>query len=347
MSNVHTPSNASEAASIINEARRAGDPLHFIGTRGTQVPDSHDGQVLSSECCTGIVDYRPGDLTVMVRAGTTVAELEEVIGDHRHTAVLPETATDRTIGGVVASGSSGFRRLRYGPTGDRVLGVTLVTGYGEVVHAGSQLVKNVTGYDLPRLVTGSHGALGFIAEVALKLWPVAPVQATVEVDDAGSWRSFYKLVAALETEQGARLYVEGDRASVDSQAAAMGGRVVDGFEWPTPLSTPIAATLNVPPRLVPEAVQRVRACGADRFTAQHGVGAVEIGWADVDAGTVTGLRTWAESVGGSLVLTRRGPLDPAVPRWGSIPSTISIQRRLKSLFDPDSVCNPGSLPGGL
>jgi len=340
------PTSVAEVTSLIEEARGAHRPLWFSGSGTTPVPDGHT--VIGTENLTGVVDYRPDDLTIVVQPGTTLAELAETLGVHRHTAVLPETAPTRTVGGVIAAGASGYCRHRYGPTRDRVIGVTLVAGYGEVVHAGGQLVKNVTGYDIPRLVTGSHGALGFIAEIYLKLWPSPEKGTTIAVSDIAQARdTIYQPTAALETENGGFVYISGSLASVNAQADSLEGSAWDGLLWPDPLEENIVAAINVPPRFVPDAVNRVRDVGASRFVAQHGVGVVDVGWSDIDAGHISELRSWAEANGGSLALHRRGSLGDGVPRWGLAPGTAAIQRRLKHLFDPDGVCNPGVLAGNV
>lgn len=340
------PVSVPDVVSLVEEARSAEQPLWFAGSGTTSVPDGHT--VIGTERMVGIVDYRPDDLTIVVRAGTTLAYLDQTLEAHEHTAVLPETAPNRTVGGVIATGASGYRRLRYGPTRDRVIGVTLVSGYGEVVHGGGQLVKNVTGYDLPRLVTGSHGALGFIAEIYLKLWPVPEMRTTIEVNDIAAMRDrLYQPTAALETEHGGFAYVSGSRASVSAQVDSLEGSASEGFVWPSPLDDAVVVGVNVPPRLVPDAVRRVRDVGAGRFVAQHGVGVLEVGWSKVEETVITELRAWAETSGGSLVIHRRGPLSESLSRWGRLPETVDIQRRLKELFDPDRVCNPGVLPGGV
>lgn len=338
--NKATPSSIAEVASLIGDARKNGQSLWFAGSGSISTPGGHT--VVSTELLTGIVDYRPDDLTVVVRAGTTLGELDDILGEHRQTAVLPETAPNRTVGGVIAAGASGYRRRRYGPTRDRVIGATIVTGYGEVVHAGGQLVKNVTGYDIPRLVTGSHGALGFIAEISLKLWPDDSIPRTLSaVDPAVLGSQLYQPTAALETESGGFVYVS------HVQHPPLDWSVSEGFDWPDPIDEPVVVSANVPPRLVVEAVSHVRDIGATRFIAQHGVGVVDVGWKEIDEARIVGLRKWAELCGGSLVIRRRGPLDGSLSRWGRTPGSVDIQLRLKELFDPDRVCNPGVLPGGV
>lgn len=328
------PTSAADVLDVIAHARESKEPMWFAGSGSTQAPEAH--AVVRTAGLTGIVDYKPDDLTVVVRSGTTLEALDETLREHGHTAVLPEIEPHRTVGGVVASGASGFRRLRYGPTRDRVIGATVVTGYGETVHAGGQLVKNVTGFDLPRLLTGSHGSLGFIVDVSLKLWPIPKGRRTIPVDDvAGARLEAYQPIAALETEDGGFLHVS------DSDGAD------EGFAWPTSLTHDTVLTINVPPRHLRDAVDRVDSDGATGYHAQHGVGAIDAGWDSVDDIAVTELRGWTESLGGSLVVRRRGGVGSSVSKWGSDPESIGIQQRMKDLFDPDRVCNPGVLPGGV
>lgn len=297
---------------------------------------------MSTEKLTGIVDYRPDDLTVVVRAGTTLKELDETLSEHCHSAMLPETVLNRTVGGIVATGASGYRRRRYGPTSDRVIGATIVTGYGEVVSAGGQLVKNVTGYDIPRLVTGSHGALGFIAEISLKLWPEDSEPRTMRVEDPGEVAArLYQPIAALETESGGFVYVSGPGEP------ALDGATTAGFEWPDPIDDSVVVTVNIAPRFLSEAIGRVRSLGAARFVAQHGVGVLDVSWAQATQDQMSSLRMWVESSSGALVVHRHGPLDGSFSKWGRAPESVDIQRRLKDLFDPDRVCNPGVLPGDV
>ena len=127
--------------------------------------------VISMSRLNRLIDWQPDDFTVTVEAGMRVVDLENRLNERGQTAVLPEMSGLATIGGVMAAGVSGWRRLRFGPTRERVLEVDMVTGDGRRIRAGGRVVKNVTGFDLPRLSVGSFGALGVIAQTCLKLWP--------------------------------------------------------------------------------------------------------------------------------------------------------------------------------
>jgi FAD/FMN-containing dehydrogenase len=123
----------------------------------------------------GIVTYDPAELTVTVGAGITVGELNAVLGEAGQECPLDARAPEATVGGTLATGLSGPRRLRYGPLRDRLLEVRFVTADGRLVKGGGPTVKNVTGYDVPRLLVGSMGTIGVIVQVTLRCQPRARV----------------------------------------------------------------------------------------------------------------------------------------------------------------------------
>lgn len=299
--------------------------------------------VVSTEKFAGIETWNPDDLTVVVGAGTSLGTLAGHIGARAQSAVLPESDDESTVGGVVAAGVSAWRRLRYGPTRDRVLEVVFVTGDGRVVTGGAQVVKNVTGYDLPKLLTGSLGSLGLITRIGLKLWPEAEASATVTVDDAERALAVaYRPLAVLETPESAAVFLSGTAAEVEAQSDVLGGSVAPGLLWPHRPDGNFVISLRVPPALTSEAVGWLN--GAD-FVAGHGTGELT---AAFEPAELEGLRSRAESVGGAAVITRAPEevyreTDP----WGSPPQTLALQRRIKAAFDPVGVLVPGRLPGGV
>jgi glycolate dehydrogenase FAD-binding subunit len=118
----------------------------------------------------GIVAYVPGDLTVTVRAGTTLGELNGALAAHDQWVALdPEGGPDVTIGATVATCSYGPAAALYGTARDQVLGITVVLGTGDVIHAGGRVVKNVAGFDLTRLMIGAWGTLGVITQITLRV----------------------------------------------------------------------------------------------------------------------------------------------------------------------------------
>ena len=178
-----TPSTEAELAEFVAAAT---GPLRIVGgdTRGMAA----GGDVtLSTVGLSGIVDYEPGALTLIARAGTPLAEIQAALAaegqrlafepmDHR---VLLGTAGQPTIGGVVAANVSGPRRVAVGACRDHMLGLRFVDGTGTVVKNGGRVMKNVTGYDLVKLLTGSYGTLGVLSEVSLKVLPTPETTATL------------------------------------------------------------------------------------------------------------------------------------------------------------------------
>jgi glycolate oxidase FAD binding subunit len=295
-----------------------------------------------------VVDWQPDDLTLVVEGGLGVAALDDLLAERSQTAVLPEQPGAATVGGAVAAAASTRRRLRYGPIRDRMLEATVVTGDGRVVTAGGRVVKNVSGFDIPRLVTGSFGALGVIGRVCLKLWPGPGATATVAVDDPGvALATAYRPAAVLETEGGTKVFLEGTQAEVEAQAVDLGGAAAPGHAWPAPVEAPWRLVVRVPRAQTAAAVERVRALGASRFVAAHGVGEVEVGFGDVAVDGLAGLRAWSEELGGALVVASRPDGGAFFDPWGTPPPSIELARRVKAAFDPAGIMNPGRLPGGL
>ena len=345
---VVAPSSIDEAAAILAAAAEAGIPTAFRGSgthQGHGTPVSAD-LVLTTTRLDTIIDWQPDDLTVVVQAGVLIDVLEAKIATRRQTAVLPEGVPGSTVGGAIAIGLSGYRRLRYGPTRDRVLQVRMATGYGKVVAGGSPVVKSSTGYGLPRLVTGSLGSLGMIGDVTLKLWSQPMSVATVEVGDAAAaLRDLYRPLAVLETSEGSFTYLGGPDAQISEQSARLGAAARRGLVWPEPITEPVQIEFRVPAAHVADAVEWMQRLGAIRWVAQHGVGIVSGGFEHFDAAGFTAARLWAESVAGAFVVT--AGLGEAFDPWGSPPPSVEIQRRIKDVFDPAGICNSSILAGNL
>ena len=291
--------------------------------------------------------WEPEDLTLVVDAGAPIAKVEDRLAEHRQTTLLPRHSPTSTIGGALAAGLSGYQRFRYGPSRDRLLETRAITGDGRIVRAGGRVVKNVTGYDIPRLMVGSLGRLGLIGSVCLKLVPTPAVAITVRVDDpARALASLYRPLAVLSTPAGHRAFLWGTDAEVESQAARLGGDISSGHAWPPPPTGAMTWSLRVPPSALGEATDRIPSSWD--YVVQQGVGLAECAAPDLDLGPVEELREWAESVGGAMVLTAAPePLYERIDPWGAPPTALDYQRRLVAEFDPYGVLNPGRLPGGI
>ncbi|MFV2034865.1 MAG: FAD-binding protein [Halocynthiibacter sp.] len=194
------PETEKELADVIGNAT---GPLCLLGggTRG----GGTSGTQLSLSGLRGITLYEPGSLTMRARAGTPVAEIEATLAtadqrlafepmDHRG---LLGSAGAPTIGGVVAANVSGPRRIQVGACRDFVLGVRFVDGIGRILKNGGRVMKNVTGYDLVKLLCGSHGTIGALSEVAFKVLPTVETEATVLIDGLSDVTAVEAMSAAL------------------------------------------------------------------------------------------------------------------------------------------------------
>lgn len=167
----------------VKEAIERRSPLTIEGCGSKRFygyPPSPELDRLDVSAHRGIIDYEPVELVMHVRAGTRLSEINQLLSDNNQLLPFepPDFDATATIGGVVASGLSGPRRPWAGSVRDYVLGVTLITGRGEILVFGGQVMKNVAGYDVSRLLTGSLGTLGIILDVSLKVLPAPEVEIT-------------------------------------------------------------------------------------------------------------------------------------------------------------------------
>jgi glycolate oxidase FAD binding subunit len=172
---------------LIDAVRQAGSDGRVLRLRGGGTKDfwgqSLSGDVLDTRAYRGIVSYEPSELVVTVRCGTPLAELEAALAGKGQCLAFepPHFGQGATVGGMVAAGLSGPARATAGAVRDYVLGARFINGLGEHLTFGGQVMKNVAGYDVSRLMAGSWGTLGLITEVSLKVLPVAPAEATLMI----------------------------------------------------------------------------------------------------------------------------------------------------------------------
>jgi glycolate oxidase FAD binding subunit len=183
------PGSVDEVQAVVSLAADSATPVTpwSGGTAMTiGMPSSWSGLVLGLKRLDRILEHEPGDLTVTAQAGVRMHELQAALGTKGQWLSLDPPDADRaTIGGVVSANASGPRRHLYGTARDLVIGVTVVTGEGAVVRGGGKVVKNVAGYDLPKLFVGAYGTLGVIVDVTLKLRPLADDERFVAVGFEG------------------------------------------------------------------------------------------------------------------------------------------------------------------
>jgi len=197
-----SPADETELAEAVGGAR---GPLRIVGGGTRPLGNPVSGEVLSVAGLSGITLYEPGALTMVAQAGTPLAEIEAALAaenqrlafepmDHR--ALLGTTGTP-TIGGVVAANVSGPRRVQAGACRDHLLGVRLVDGQGRVIKNGGRVMKNVTGYDLVKLMAGSYGTLGVLSEVSFKVLPRTAARAVLLIDGLTEAQAIRALSMAL------------------------------------------------------------------------------------------------------------------------------------------------------
>jgi glycolate oxidase FAD binding subunit len=206
------PAEEAGIVAAVAEAFAAGTPLEVVGAgskRGLLRP-VQAARTLSARALTGITLYSPQELVISARAGTPLAEIEaavaergqQIIAEPADLSALLGTTGQQTLGGVVAANVSGPRRVAWGAMRDHVLGVRAVNGRGEVVRSGGRVLKNVTGLDICKLLSGSHGTLAVLTEITLKVLPAAERRGTLALAGLDPERGVAALSAALGSPYG-------------------------------------------------------------------------------------------------------------------------------------------------
>ncbi|MGA3003191.1 MAG: glycolate oxidase subunit GlcE [Acetobacteraceae bacterium] len=206
-----TPTEAE--AAIAGQIAAARDPLLIrgAGTKFGMLRPVQAAGMISTAGLTGITLYAPKELIISARAGTPLHEIEAILAAHgQHliaeppdlSALLASPPNTQTLGGVVATNLSGPRRVAWGAMRDHVMGVRAVTGRGEVIHSGGRVLKNVTGLDLCKLLTGSHGTLGVMTEITLKVLPAPEAVGTIVIPGLEAEKAVAALSAALGSPYG-------------------------------------------------------------------------------------------------------------------------------------------------
>ena len=283
------------------------------------------------------MSYEPAELTARVGAGTTLEELSTTLADHRQEVALDASDESATVGGVIASGLSGHRRLRLGPIRDQVLELRFVTGDGRPVKAGGPTVKNVTGYDLPRLLVGSLGTLGVIVDVTLRCRPIprasqwcSTTRAPDTVRDA-----LYRPSSVLWNGRLTSVLLEGHASDIAAQRAVAS---LDEADQPRHPAGAHRGRVSVDPARLVGLSARLDQVGV-RWLAEAGVGTVHV--ATDSAEMLGGARAAAHAEGGWML---RVAGAPDLDGWGLDLPARELQGRVRYAFDPDRRMSPGRVP---
>jgi glycolate dehydrogenase FAD-binding subunit len=335
------PDTKTEVAEMLAGLSAEGTRTQIVGGRRHmgRAPSRDTGAELWTTQLDRVIAYDPAEMIAVVEAGMRIRELERVLagGDQEWPV---DAHPDATVGGVIAAGVTGMRRLRTGLMRDTVVELELVTGDGRLIRSGARTVKNVTGFDVHRLATGSLGSLGAIVQVALKVRPVPKMRRTLNVQGGGidlaeSLLAGVPLPAAVIAEPDRiELLLEGWPEEVEEQTDAARS-VTAGFEinegspatrpdkrWP---EAPIVAEAAVTPTRI-----AAIASAHDRWRALMGVGLVWFPFDDEEG--LRRVRTIVQAEKGTMTRIRgRGGSDgAAVPDAG-------ISARLRGSFDPSGI----------
>jgi glycolate oxidase FAD binding subunit len=350
----------------VQSALSAGAQLNICGG-GTKsfYGEAPQGEPLDTRVLEGISSYEPTELVITSRCGTLLSELESTLAQQGQCLPFepPHFSAGATVGGMVAAGLAGPARAAVGSVRDYVLGATLLNGRNEVLSFGGQVIKNVAGYDLSRLLAGSMGTLGVILEVSLKVLPVAPATATLrlQMDQAHAlnqlnlWGGQPLPLNASAWWDGALIVrLRGATAAVQAAKGRIGGEVIEPHiaepfwhglrnqsdEFFANARTALNAgsalwRLSVPQTAPPLALageQLIEWNGAQRWF--------------VGRAPAAEVRDAASRVGGhaTLFLSR----DKSAGAFAPLKSPLDrIHRELKKALDPAGLFNPGRMYPGL
>lgn len=334
----------------VNQALNNVTPLRIQGSNSKAfLGRAVTGEVLDTRTHRGIVSYDPTELVITARCGTPLAELAEVLDASQQMLPCepPSFGEHATVGGMIACGLSGPRRPWSGSVRDFILGTRLITGQGKHLRFGGEVMKNVAGYDLSRLMAGSYGALGVVTEVSLKVLPkprqTLSISLAMDADRAllrlAEWgQQPLPISAACHDGQRLHLRLEGGEGSVAAAHDRLGGEWLDAAYWQDLNEHRLSFfaedqplwRLSLPhntPRLSLPGTQLIDWGGAQRWLKS-----------DADASVI---RSVVEIAGGHATCYHPGLIDsPFQP----LPDTLMrYHRNLKQQLDPRGIFNPGRL----
>jgi len=381
------PEQADEIGVIVRKCEQDGITLAPVGAARTvaQMRRAPVGIAVSLARMNRVVAYDPADMTIIVEAGVTLGAVNQMTAAHgQRLPSDPPQPELSTVGALIAGAKAGPLRLSEGTIRDLLIGIRFVGHDGRLVHAGGRVVKNVAGYDLMKVMTGSFGTLGIITEAAFKVRPIPPNYQLVIATFTNIDEAFVAAAKAAETapllhcdvlspgfaalfdEARARVVMAGfgglrveveyqgkviadalgnaTRILADADAAAAYERLRDR----APDDPVIAAQMAVPPA---ELARCVAATGAE-FRAHAPSGVAQLYHSGTSAQAIAAIATWRELAHAARGHLRLIAAHPDVRAKLAMfdtppPPALGLMRRMKAAFDPHGVFNPGCFVGGL
>jgi glycolate oxidase FAD binding subunit len=375
------PENAAQLSQIVSECARQKWRMVPCG-HGSKIswgglPEKID-LLISTARLNRLIDHASGDLTVTAEAGMGFQDLQIILGQQgQFLALDPAYPEQATLGGLIATNDAGSLRYRYGSLRDLCLGVTFVRWDGEIVKAGGRVVKNVAGYDLMKLLTGSFGTLGIVTEMTFRLYPVPKASRTILIIGGTALALFRALKTSALTPSAVdllsastvrqlgygnepalavRFWNIPESVEVQSQELiAMAGTTktvqlsgeteiqfqdqLRGHFWSREKSG-VVAKVGILPTELPNLLPEIETLGATGWFHSSGVGLVR--WEDTSVATIDQLRKFVETRQGFLTLVEApAALKAQLDVWGYSGNALKLMKTLQRQFDPQTLLSPG------
>ena len=348
-------------------------------------PPARADLILSTTRLNKIIEHVWSDLTVTVEAGCTIQKLQQALAQHgQRLALDPLWPEQATIGGVLSTNDSGALRLRFGALRDLIIGVTLALPDGTLASSGGKVVKNVAGYDLPKLVTGAFGTLAVITRAVFRLHPLPRNAKTLSISgcnleemqrlilvvlDSKLAHTALQARIAQDAEPVVDILFEGTEAGIAAQEAQLRelARPATAIEaastvwaasqvlWNFGNSETVAvAKITTLPASIARAVEIVQRAASPRKTLwKLTMQATGIGWLRLEAtpenlhAVLSDLRFELEHAGGSLAVLQHPADMQSIDAWGTPGDSLPLMRAVKKQFDPKNTLNPSRFVGGI
>lgn len=381
-----TEQQLADALRMANESRLAVIPRGAGSKLGWGNPPSRADLILSTSRLNKILEYAWADLTCTVESGCTIQTLQQTLAQHgQRLALDPLWPEKATVGGVLSTNDSGTLRLRFGALRDLIIGITIALPDGTLASSGGRVVKNVAGYDLPKLATGSFGTLGVITRAVFRLHPLPWHMRSFSISYAANPDEAQKLVLAIQDSKLAHvalqshfsadappsidILLEGTKGGIDAQATQLRSLCTsvqiaeaaptvwnareDLWSFSNQEETAIAKTSALPTDLARTVELVRRAADSAHLHWKSLMYATGLGWLRLEGrpdnlhGALTALRADLEKMGGSLILLHRPTALPTFDAWGTPGDSLPLMKSIKCQLDPANTLNPGRFLGGI